>query len=94
MSAQRRKLSRRLRKTTRSKSAFASRLETTAPVRPEPTRPKPGPPPVYALPPGESRYQRRSAKLPSGIDRFTGLGGDPQITVDLNAVEEAVAEAG
>ena len=96
MARQRRKRVKRKRKGARSTSALTSRLETAAPIRPEPSRPRTSPPPVYVLPPGESRYQRRSANLPSGIERFTGLGGDPEITVDLTEVEsaEAIAEAG
>lgn len=66
-------------------SAFSSRLEAAARQRPEPSRPKPMPPPVYILPPGTSRYQKRSANLPRGVERFTGLGEDLEITVDLTA---------
>lgn len=87
---------RRRRSGARSTSTFASRLESAAPARPERSRPSPSPAPVYVLPPGESRYQRRSANLPSGVDRFTGLGGEVEVTVDLTEVEaaEAVAESG
>lgn len=70
-----------------------NRLETATPVRPEPSRPRSTPPPVTVLPPGESRYQRRSAKLPSGIEKFRWLADDTEVTVDLTAdVEESVEQ--
>ncbi len=65
---------------------FTPRLDTAAPERPEPARPRPTPPPVHVLPPGETRYQRNSARLPRGIEGFKGLGIEPEITVDLTEV--------
>ncbi len=65
---------------------FATRLDSAAPERPEPARPRATPPPVHVLPPGETRYQRNSASLPRGIEGFKGLGIEPEIMVDLSEV--------
>ncbi len=93
MPKQRRKLARRLRRRSRPTTAFSDRLDTAAPARPADSRPKSIPPPVYILPPGETRYQRRSANLPSGIEGFTWLQEETEITVDLTEDVEATAEA-
>jgi len=88
---QRRTLAGRLRRRSRPTTAFTDRLDTAAPTRPESSRPKSAPPPVFILPPGESRYQRRSAHLPSGVAAFKGLGAEPEITVDLTEVDAELA---
>ena len=72
------------------KRLFTQRLEAAAPERPKAIRPKPTPAPVLVVPPGQTRYQRNSAGLPSGVARFTGLG--TAVTVDLTESEQAAVE--
>jgi hypothetical protein len=65
---------RRLRLRRGSSRRISDLLGPSAVTGPTPVRPEGAP--VYVLPPGTSRYQRRSAKLPSGVSRFAGLEGD------------------
>ncbi len=81
MSEQRHRTARRRRRRSRPSASFADRLGTAA-TRPTPSRPEPGPGRILVIPPGESRYQRRSAGLPS-IDGSRRLRDDTDITVDL-----------
>ena len=80
MAVRNRRLRRRLRKG--GPAGFADRIETITTPRDRP----PGAPEFGSgvLPPGVSRYQRNSAHLPSGVDRFDGVGVLPvDAAIDL-----------
>ena len=75
-----------LRRSRGSTKRFEARLERAAPDHPTPIRPRPAPTMEPDAGEGETRYQRNSANLPHGIEGFSGLGDEADITVDLTEV--------
>ena len=70
--------------------SFAARLGSPSVAHPGPVRP--GGLPALEIAPGVSRFQRHSAHLPSGVERFKGLGVETEIVVDLtNEADEGNA---